>query len=165
LARFIYALGIPEVGETTARALANHFQTLKNIQESTIDKLESISDIGPIVAKNIQSFFSQKNNIKIIEKLQSAGINFNNRQLSIKSALDNLSFVITGTLESITREKSKEILLSLGAKVGSTISKNTNYLICGNNPGSKYEKAIQLNIKILDETSFLKILKKEGVTL
>ena len=165
LARFIYALGIPEVGESTARALAHHFHTLENIQESTIDKLESISDIGPIVAKNIQSFFSQKNNIKIIEKLLLAGINFNNRQLSNESSLDNLSFVITGSLESITREKSKEILLSLGAKVGSTISKNTNYLICGNNPGSKYEKAIQLNIKILDETSFLKILKKEGVTL
>jgi DNA ligase (NAD+) len=164
LARFIYALGIPEVGESTARALANHFHTLENIQESTIDKLESISDIGPIVAKNIQSFFSQKNNIKIIEKLLSAGISFNSRQFTNKLALDNLSFVITGSLEGITREKSKEILLSLGAKVGSSISKNTNYLICGNNPGSKYEKAIQLNIKILDETSFLKILKKEGVT-
>ena len=104
-------------------------------------------------------------NIKIIEKLLSAGIHFNNRQLTNKSALDNLSFVITGSLESVTREKSKEILLSLGAKVGSSISKNTNYLVCGNNPGSKYEKAIQLNIKILDETSFLKILKKEGVAL
>ena len=159
LARFIYALGIPEVGETTARALENHFHTLKNIQESTIDKFESISDIGPIVAKNIQSFFSQKNNIKIIEKLLSAGIHFNNRRLTNKSALDNLSFVITGSLESITREKSKEILLSLGAKVGSSISKNTNYLVCGNNPGSKVSNAQTFNIEILTELQFIKLIK------
>ena len=163
LAKFIYALGIPEVGETTARSLENHFHTLERIQKSPIDELESIPDIGPIVARNIESFFAQENNLKIIKKLISHGINWDSIQISAKTPFNGLSFVITGSLEKMTRENSRDILISLGGKVTSSVSKNTDYLIYGNNPGSKYEKANELNVNKIDERSFLKMIRKEGV--
>ena len=163
LARFIYALGIPEIGETTARALENYFHTIENIKKSSIDELESIPDIGPIAANNIKSFFAQENNLEIIENLISYGIHWSIKSAKKKLPFNGLSFVITGTLENLTREKSKEILISLGGKVSSSVSKNTDYLIYGNNPGSKYEKALNLDINRLDEKSFLRMIKKEGI--
>ena len=163
LARFIYALGIPEIGETTARALENYFHTIENIKKSSIDELESIPDIGPIAANNIKSFFVQENNLEIIENLISHGIRWSIKSAKKKLPFNGLSFVITGTLENLTREKSKEILISLGGKVSTSVSKNTDYLIYGNNPGSKYEKALNLDINRLDEKSFLRMIKKEGI--
>lgn len=163
LARFIYALGIPEIGETTARALENYFHTIENIKKSSIDELESIPDIGPIAANNIKSFFAQENNLEIIENLISHGIRWSIKSAKKKLPFNGLSFVITGTLENLTREKSKEILISLGGKVSSSVSKNTDYLIYGNNPGSKYEEALDLDINRLDEKSFLRMIKKEGI--
>ena len=163
LARFIYALGIPEIGETTARALENYFHTIENIKKSSIDELESIPDIGPIAANNIKSFFAQENNLEIIENLILHGIRWSIKSAKKKLSFNGLSFVITGTLENLTREKSKEILISLGGKVSTSVSKNTDYLIYGNNPGSKYEKALNLDINRLDEKSFLRMIKKEGI--
>ncbi len=163
LAKFIYALGIPEVGETTARSLESNYRTLECIQKLSIDELESVSDIGPVVAKNIKSFFEQENNLNIIKKLISHGVNWNNQKIKKKKTFNGLSFVITGSLEAMTRDKTKEIVISLGGKVASSISKNTDYLIYGSNSGSKYEKANKLNIKMINEKSFLKMLKKEGV--
>ena len=163
LARFIYALGIPEIGETTARALENYFHTIENIKKSSIDELESIPDIGPIAANNIKSFFAQENNLEIIENLISHGIRWSIKSAKKKLPFDGLSFVITGAFENLTREKSKEILISLGGKVTSSVSKNTDYLIYGNNPGSKYEKALNLDVNRLDEKSFLRMIKKEGI--
>ena len=163
LARFIYALGIPEIGETTARALENYFHTIENIKKSSIDELESIPDIGPIAANNIKSFFAQENNLEIIENLISHGIRWSIKSAKKKLPFDGLSFVITGAFENLTREKSKEILISLGGKVSSSVSKNTDYLIYGNNPGSKYEKALNLDVNRLDEKSFLRMIKKEGI--
>ena len=163
LARFIYALGIPEIGETTARALENYFHTIENIKKSSIDELESIPDIGPIAANNIKSFFAQENNLEIIENLISHGIRWSIKSAKKKLPFNGLSFVITGTLENLTREKSKEILISLGGKVSTSVLKNTDYLIYCNNPGSKYEKALNLDINRLDEKSFLRMIKKEGI--
>ena len=163
LAKFIYALGIPEVGETTARSLESNYRTLECIQKLSIDELESVSDIGPVVAKNIKSFFERENNLNIIKKLISHGVNWNNQKIKKKKTFNGLSFVITGSLEAMTRDKTKEIVISLGGKVASSISKNTDYLIYGSNSGSKYEKANKLNIKMINEKSFLKMLKKEGV--
>ena len=165
LAKFIYSLGIPEVGESTARALEIHFRSFSLIQKSSIDELEKISDIGPVVAKNIHSFFTQKNNLSIIKKLISCGIHWNTEKVVKKTNFDGLSFVLTGSLKNISREKSKEILIKLGAKVTSAVSKKTDYLIYGDNPGSKFEKASELEIKKIDEKSFLKMIKKEGVNL
>ena len=165
LAKFIYSLGIPEVGESTARALEIHFRSFSLIQKSSIDELEKISDIGPVVAKNIHSFFTQKNNLSIIKKLISCGIHWNTEKAVKKTNFDGLSFVLTGSLKNISREKSKEILIKLGAKVTSAVSKKTDYLIYGDNPGSKFEKASELEIKKIDEKSFLKMIKKEGVNL
>jgi len=165
LAKFIYSLGIPEVGETTARSLENHFHTLEIMQKSSISDLEAIPDIGPIVAKNIKSFFSQKNNQNIIKKLIGHGINWNTQKIQKKSPFKGLSFVITGSLEKMSRETSKQILISLGGKVASSVSKNTDYLIYGNNPGTKYKKATELNVRIIDEKSFLKMIEKEEVKI
>ena len=165
LAKFIYSLGIPEVGESTARALEIHFRSFSLIQKSSIDELEKISDIGPVVAKNIHSFFTQKNNLSIIKKLISCGIHWNTEKAVKKTNFDGLSFVLTGSLKNISREKSKEILIKLGAKVTSAVSKKTDYLIYGDNPGSKFEKASELKIKKIDEKSFLKMIEKEGVNL
>ncbi len=165
LAKFIYSLGIPEVGESTARALEIHFRSFKSIQKSSIDELEKISDIGPVVAKNIHSFFTQKNNLSIIKKLISCGIHWNTEKVVKKTNFDGLSFVLTGSLKNISREKSKEILIKLGAKVSSSVTKKTDYLIYGDNPGSKFEKASELKIKKIDEKSFLKMIEKEGVNL
>ena len=151
LAKFIYSLGIPEVGESTARALEIHFRSFSSIQKSSIDELEKISDIGPVVAKNIHSFFTQKNNLSIIKKLISCGIHWNTEKAVKKTNFDGLSFVLTGSLKNISREKSKEILIKLGAKVTSAVSKKTDYLIYGDNPGSKFEKASELEIKKIDE--------------
>ena len=161
LAKFIYALGIPEVGETTARALENHFTTLQAIQESSQDELESISDIGPIVAKNIKSFFMQESNKNIIKDLLKAGIYWNQLSKDKNSGLKGISFVITGSLTNIKRKTAEEKLISLQAKVSSSVSSKTNYLVYGNNPGSKYDKAVKLGIKVINEESFLKLLSKE----
>ena len=163
LAKFIYALGIPEVGETTSRSLESNCHTLESIKKLSIDDLESISDIGPIVAKHIKSFFEQENNLNIIKKLISHGINWNTQKIKEKKAFNGQYFVITGSLESMTREKIKEIVIYLGGKVVNSVSKNTDYLIYGDNPGSKYEKATNLNIKMINEKIFLKMIKKEGV--
>ena len=161
LAKFIYALGIPEVGETTARTLENHFTTLQAIQESSQDELESISDIGPIVAKNIKSFFMQESNKNIIKDLLKAGIYWNQLSKDKNSGLKGISFVITGSLTNIKRKTAEEKLISLQAKVSSSVSSKTNYLVYGNNPGSKYDKAVKLGIKVINEESFLKLLSKE----
>ena len=161
LAKFIYALGIPEVGETTARALENHFTTLQAIQESSQDELESISDIGPIVAKNIKSFFMQESNKNIIKDLLKAGIYWNQLSKDKNSGLKGISFVITGSLTNIKRKTAEEKLISLQAKVSSSVSSKTNYLVYGNNPGSKYDKAVKLGIKIINEESFLELLSKD----
>ena len=161
LAKFIYSLGIPEVGESTARALENYFHSFKEIEKSSKEKFENISDIGPIVAKNIKSFFTQENNKKIIKKLVAAGIHWNESKSNYSSNLKGLTFVITGSLKNIKRKDAEELLLSLQAKVSSAVSKKTDYLIYGANPGSKYEKALELGIKIMNEDLFIKMLKKE----
>ena len=161
LAKFIYSLGIPEVGESTARALENYFHSFKEIEKSSQEEFENISDIGPIVAKNIKSFFTQENNKKIIKKLVAAGIHWNESKSNYSSNLKGLTFVITGSLKNIKRKDAEELLLSLQAKVSSAVSKKTDYLIYGANPGSKYEKALELGIKIMNEDLFIKMLKKE----
>tara|TARA_R110002072_G_scaffold196017_4_gene353428 strand:- start:13326 stop:15335 length:2010 start_codon:yes stop_codon:yes gene_type:complete len=161
LQRFIYALGIREVGEATARTLATRYKSLELIGQATIEELETIPDIGPVVALNIYSFFQQKHNLEIIQRLLSAGIHWKNDENNINLILDGMSFVLTGSLQTMTREGAKERLISLGAKVTGSVSKKTNYLVYGENPGSKYDKAIKLGIRTLNEESFIKMIEKE----
>lgn len=158
--RFIYALGIREVGEATARMLANHYQSLEALQNTTTEELETINDVGPVVAKNIYRFFQQEHNREIIQNLLDAGISWQTKQQANNQSLSGLSFVLTGTLQKMTREKAKQELIALGAKVSGSVSKKTNYVVYGENAGSKYEKAVTLGVETIDETSFIEMLEK-----
>lgn len=162
LQRFIYALGIRHVGEATARDLAIHFKSIENLMNATLDDLQKIHDIGGVIAKSIVDFFKEKHNIDIINKLLALGIRYTKPlETSIyqKSLIFDKTFVLTGSLVDLSRDEAKNILENLGAHVTNSISKNTDFVVVGSDPGSKYEKAKKLGIKILDEEQFKKIIK------
>lgn len=161
LERFIYAMGIREVGEATARTLAIRYKSLELIEQATTDELETISDIGPVVALNIYRFFQQKHNLEIIQRLLLAGIHWEDNEDEINLVFSGMSFVLTGSLQIMTRDEAKQRLISLGAKVTGSVSKKTNYVVYGENAGSKYEKAIELGITTMNEESFIKMIEKE----
>lgn len=161
LHRFLYALGIRDVGETTAQALANHFGSLEGIMAADYDLLQQVPDIGPVVAQRIVHFFQQAHNREVIKKLLRAGIHWPAVKIDHRNDqnLAGKAFVITGTLKTIKRNDLKDKLQSQGAKVSSAISKKTDYLVAGRDPGSKLTKAQQLGIEVLDESAVLLMLK------
>jgi DNA ligase (NAD+) len=160
LARFIYALGIREVGEATAKQLAHYYGDLQPLWTASEIDLQTITDIGPVVAKHIVTFFSEKHNRDVIEKLLSAGIHWEKIQKSVNALpLSGQTFVLTGTLHSLSREEAKEKLEQLGAKVSGSVSAKTHYVVVGEEAGSKLKKAQELGIKTLDENEFLIFLK------
>ena len=165
LAKFIFSLGIHSVGETTAQTLASHFSCLKYIMSATEEKLLDVSDVGPIVAENLLTFFNQKHNIDIVEQLLAVGINW--PKIKIKSVdeqpLVGKIFVVTGTLDTMGRNDAKSALQELGAKVSGSVSKKTDYIVVGENPGSKATKATDLGVKILDEKGLIELLEKHKV--
>lgn len=160
--RFIYSLGIREVGVATASALADHFHDLKALLSTQDEELQSIDDVGPIVAENIIAFFSQTHNREVIEALVEAGVVWKKRAKSKKKniALSGNTYVLTGSFESFSRPKATEQLKQLGAKVTTSVSKKTTAVFAGENPGSKVTKADALGIKILTEKELVKLLKK-----
>lgn len=162
LARFVFALGIHSIGETTAQTLANHFTTLDKIMNADEEILLAIPDVGPIVAENVMTFFKQAHNIEVVEQLISAGISW--PKIKTKSAdeqpLFGKTFVITGTLATMGRNDAKAALQELGAKVSGSVSKKSDYVVAGENPGSKATKAEELGITILDEKAFTELLKQ-----
>ncbi len=162
LPRFLFSLGIREVGEATARHLAYYFETLEVLENATIESLLEVNDIGPVVAKNIQSFFRQKSNVKVIKGLLQAGIHWPaiKKPSKKEQPLKDKTFVITGTLTSFSRDEAKEKLQALGAKVSGSVSQITDYVIAGESPGSKLNKAEKLGVKVLDEKTFLKLIEK-----
>ncbi len=161
LARFIYALGIHNVGETTAQTLAQHFGTLKKLMASDEQSLQAVSDVGPIVAHSLVTFFSQRDNREVIEKLGDAGVSW--ADIEIKSEaelrLKDKTFVLTGTFSAMSRNEAKAALQALGAKVSASVSKKTDYVVVGENPGSKAAKAEQLGIEILAESRLIELLQ------
>ncbi len=160
LARFLFALGIREVGEATARTLAKHFGALEPIMVTDVDSLQAVQDVGPVVAQNIASFFDQDHNRQVIEALLVAGVHWP-VEAPVKSEgkrLAGQTFVITGTLVSMTRDDAKDRLQALGGKVSGSVSSKTDYLVVGSNPGSKLAKAEKLNVKILDEDALKALL-------
>ncbi len=159
LDRFLYALGIREVGDATARSLAKHFGDLSKIQSATWERLQEVTDVGPIVAKHIVTFFLQSHNQKIINDLLTAGVHWPNVEIRTGQPLQGKIFVITGTLEAMKRDEARQHLLGLGAKVSGSVSKKTDYVIAGNEPGSKVEKAQQFDVEILDEAALLSLIK------
>ncbi len=160
LARFIYALGIREVGEATAQVLSGYFGNLEALIESNEQALQQITDVGPIVARHIATFFLQPHNLEVIGSLRSAGIHWQDQQAmrAEQRTLEGSTFVLTGTLQGMTRDEAKQRLQALGAKVSSSVSARTTAVIAGENPGSKQDKAESLGVEILDENALLKLL-------
>lgn len=170
LPRFLYALGIIHIGEETAFLLAGEIEKIKKISKPldvleaagylSLDDLQNIKDIGPKVAKSVYDWFRNKRNIKFLKDLDSAGIRIVELGAKRSSRLKGMTFVITGTLSSMTREEAKSRIRSAGGNVSSSVSKKTDYLVVGENPGSKLEEAKKLGVKMLREKDFLKILAK-----
>ena len=161
LSRFIYSLGVPEVGEITAVNLAQHFKSLDQIMNSNTDELIQVRDIGGVVANNIFDFFKQKKNKIIINKLINSGINWKSRDKEKKVISDKLSgkrIVLTGTFSSISRSKLKEKLLINGAKVSTSVSSKTDFVVYGKKPGSKLAKAKNFGVSILNEQQFIRLI-------
>ncbi len=153
LARFIFSLGIHDVGETTAKTLATHFNSLEKLESANFDELVSIRDVGPVVANNVMTFFKQKHNREVIDALLETGIHWPKEELVLSQAqtLAGKIFVITGTFSELSREEAKQVLQALGAKVTGSVSKKTDYVVAGESPGSKVTKAQQLGVEILSE--------------
>lgn len=159
LPRFLYALGIREVGEATAQALTAHYGDLQPIMDASAEEHEQVADVGPIVAGHIETFFRNTENRALIEKLISHGIHWPRLERSAGSqALAGKTYVLTGTLEQMTRTDAKARLLALGAKVAGSVSKNTDCVVAGPGAGSKRSKAEELGIDIIDEGEFLRLL-------
>jgi len=162
LARFVFALGIHSIGETTAQTLANHFCSLESIMHATEVQLLEVPDIGPIVAKNLMTFFKQEHNIEVVNQLLKAGIHWPKieQKADGEQPLLGQTFVITGTLETMGRNDAKTALQNLGAKVAGSVSKKTSHVVIGENAGSKAQKAAELGINLLDENALIGLLKK-----
>ncbi len=162
LARFIYALGIRNVGETTAKDLARHFGMLDNFLLADETRLQQVADVGPIVAQSITAFFSEPHNREVIAQLRNSGINWAEQAGEVVQTLPltGQTFVLTGTLAALSREQAKEILEALGAKVSGSVSKKTTYVVAGVEAGSKLDKANELDVVVLNEQQFLTLLKK-----
>ena len=153
LSRFLFSLGIPHVGESTAQSLANQFSSLQLLSESTADELERIIDIGPVAAHSIVHFFAQDHNGKIIKRLRDAGVTWPIQESKYKqlSPLAKKTVVLTGSLVNISRDQARDLLASVGAKIANSVSNKTDLLIVGNNPGTKLERAEKLGIKCISE--------------
>ena len=158
LDRFLYALGIREVGDATARILAGEFGCLDALMQATQEQLEAIHDIGPVVAQHIVQFFHQPHNQDVIARLQAAGIHWPNVERSTRQPLQGKTYVLTGTLSGITREEAKQKLQALGAKVSGSVSKKTTAVIAGEKAGSKLAKAEALGVPVLSEDELVALL-------
>jgi len=153
-ARYLYAQGIPDVGEVTARKLSEKFKSIEEISNATIEQLLTIEDVGEIVAQNLHLFFKDSKNKQTLNKLLKAGIKWETENDNKDRPLKNLNFVITGTLKKYKREEAKSMLIEKGANISSTVTKKTNYVIVGESPGSKVVKAKTYGITILSEEEF-----------
>ena len=160
LERFIFALGIREVGETTAQTLAREFGELEPLMAADIERLEAVHDIGPVVARHIVDFFAERHNRDVIEKLCNAGISWPATEKPQQQPLAGKAFVLTGTL-SMPRNELKQQLQLLGARVTGSVSKKTDYVVVGENPGSKRDQALQLGVTVLGEAECLQLMAAE----
>jgi DNA ligase (NAD+) len=160
LANLIYALGIRHVGVYASEILAEQFNSIEELKNSTFERLSSISGVGPIMAESIIEFFKNEGNLKVLEKLRKAGVRMEKEKVEKKmDLLTGLTFVVTGTLKNYSRDEIHNYIKKLGGKVSTSVSKNTDYLICGENPGSKLEKARAIGVKIISEEEFIELVK------
>jgi DNA ligase (NAD+) len=162
LSKLIYALGIRHVGEHVAEVLAEHFTGLERLQKAHEDELLSIHEIGPQIAESVVSYFADESNQRNIQRLLGAGIHFGSAPAVDRTSLKGKSFVITGTLNAMTRSEAKGLIQVKGGRLASTVSQKTDYLVAGESPGSKLQKAQDLGVTTLDENEFLKLLGEEN---
>ncbi|HKW82875.1 MAG TPA: NAD-dependent DNA ligase LigA [Burkholderiaceae bacterium] len=163
LARFLYALGIRHVGETTAKDLARHFGSLDRVLDASEPQLLEVADVGPIVAQSIHTFFAQAHNREVVEQLRACGIEWPEDDGTADKApkpLLGLTFVLTGTLPTLSRDDAKDMIEAAGGKVSGSVSKKTNYVVAGTEAGSKLEKAQELGTTVLDEAGLLELLAR-----
>ncbi|WP_408955629.1 NAD-dependent DNA ligase LigA [Natroniella sp. ANB-PHB2] len=159
LARLLFGLGIHHVGSEVARNLAENFSDLDEIMEATKKELMAIDGVGPKIAQSIVTYFSQQESLEIIKKLRQAGVNLESRQAEQDDLLEEKKFVLTGKLADFTRSEAKGVITELGGKVTSSVSGQTDYLVVGDNPGSKYQQAQDLGVEILSEEEFKEIIE------
>lgn len=158
LPRFIFGLGIRHVGESTAKDLAKYFGTMQALMDAQMEDLLTVNDVGPVVANSIISFMSESHNREVIEQLLASGIEFQVEEQIASVDLSGKTFVLTGTLPTMSRDQAKALLEAAGAKVAGSVSQKTSYVVAGSDAGSKLEKANELNVPIIDEQALLKIL-------
>lgn len=162
LPRFLYALGIREVGEVTAISLAEYFYTLENLMNASEEDLLTVDDVGPVVAKHISVFFRQQHNLDVIQTLLDRGVQWP-EMIAVShqdSVLAGKVVVVTGSLQEMTRDEAKDKLRALGAKVTNSVSKKTDFLLVGESPGSKLAKAESLGVNVINELEFINLVKK-----
>ena len=161
LPRFVFGLGIRHVGEATAKELARHFGKLDSIMEATEEQLLTVSDVGPIVAKSLRTFFDQSHNREVVEQLRACGVTWTEGEPApvTSKPLSGKTFVITGTLPTLSRDQAKDMLEAAGAKVAGSVSKKTDYLLAGSDAGSKLDKARELGVTVIDEAALTELLK------
>jgi len=158
LARFIFALGIRHVGETTAKDLANHYQSMHALMDASLEDLLTVKDVGPVVADSIVSFMEEAHNREVIEQLLASGMQLSVEKKVISAAVAGKTFVLTGTFPSLSRDQAKDLLEKAGAKVAGSVSKKTDYVVAGTDAGSKLSKAEELGITVIDEQKLLMLL-------
>lgn len=163
LARFLYALGIRDVGEATAAALAAHFGSLEALLAATQEMIQEVPDVGPIVAAHVWHFFQQPQNLSVIDELRRQGVHWPvqaRRTGAAEGALSGKTFVLTGTLESMSRDQASDRITALGGKVSGSVSKKTSYVVAGADAGSKLKKAQELGVEVLDEAALVQMLSQ-----
>ncbi|HVR52962.1 MAG TPA: NAD-dependent DNA ligase LigA, partial [Pseudorhodoferax sp.] len=162
--RFIFALGIRHVGEATAKDLARHFGKLDGLMAADEAALLEVNDVGPVVAQSIAHFFAEPHNVEVIEQLRAAGVHWAESEPVARAPapLSGKTFVLTGTLPTMSREDAKELLEAAGAKVAGSVSKKTDYVVAGAEAGSKLDKAEALGVPVLDEAGMLALLAEAG---
>jgi DNA ligase (NAD+) len=160
LPRFLYALGIRDVGEATALALAQYFPDITALRNADEEEIQRVPDVGPVVARQVAGYFRDPDNVAVVDRLLRAGITWPApAQSRGRQALHEKTFVLTGTLASLTRDEATDAIVERGGKVSGSVSKKTDYVVAGAEAGSKLKKAEQLGVAVLDEQAFLELLK------
>ncbi len=160
--KVMFAIGIRHIGERTAKLIANHFGSVEKLASATVDEIDDIYEIGPAIAESVVNFFKDEKSKILIRKLKSAGLKFEIEKSANSAGSDKLKgkiFVLTGTLENYSRDKATEIIESLGGRVTSSVSKKTDFVLAGSEPGSKLDKAKSLGVKVLNEKEFEELIK------
>ena len=159
LDRLLYGLGIRHIGQHLAKVLTEHYPDIESLSKASVDELMQIPEIGPEVATSIKDFFSRKENLKVISELEDLGVRYPKKKIQVEGKLKGLTFVFTGEMDNFTREEAKRLVEEKGGRVTSSVSKKTDYVVAGKNPGSKLDKARRYGVKIIGEEEFTKLIQ------